>query len=124
MSSAWKHSAWKHAGKLHLYAQDDNHDDAWIVGDRVALTALRDALNQVLDGPHPATGVQAFCEDGEGYTTLVMRVDEPDVWRELLLPYARLRTFAHQAPPHDALHPYQVLGSAQYKRICKQDQKE
>lgn len=48
---------WPH---LHLYPQPYNHAEAWMVGDRESLTAIRDAITRVLEGPDTATSVRAI----------------------------------------------------------------
>lgn len=66
----------------HLYAQNHWHDEAYIVGNRKALTGLRDALNAALAGE---IGVaEAFAADGEGYFTVCLLRDSVD---GMALPY-------------------------------------
>lgn len=60
------------ASHLCIHAQDHNHDDVHIIGDRVALTALRDTIDRALasgrweiSGPHEPG-------DDEGYRVAVV----------------------------------------------------
>lgn len=98
--------------RLHIYAQDASHEDAWVVGDREALTALRDALNRVLDGPAATDGAKSFCEDGEGFLTVVVRVDDASLWKTLHLPYAT-RSISNE----DCVHPFAVADEDTYRRL-------
>ena len=75
--------------KLHLYGQQQWHDDAWIVGDRETLTALRDHLNYLLNGSNTSTGFGSSCEDGEGYLTFIVLAEDPKAWQTLQLPYSK-----------------------------------
>lgn len=57
-------------GYMHLYAQEQWHDDAYVIGDETALRALRDAIDKALSG---GTGTSlAFAGDGEGYRVRVV----------------------------------------------------
>ena len=54
---------------LHIYGQYAHHSPALIIGNSLALKRLRDAIDTALaDG---IGSVDAFCEDGEGYRTIV-----------------------------------------------------
>ena len=56
---------------LHIRGQFSYHCEAYIVGSRVGLTALRDAISAALaDGDGEAT---AIANDGEGYAVTVRR---------------------------------------------------
>jgi len=100
--------------KLHLYAQPQQHDAAWIVGDLTALTALRDAINRVIDGKQ-ASGAKSFTEDGEGYTAIVLRVEDPEVWEEMALPYTDVEGIPHAAD----VFPFHVIDVDLYRRIMR-----
>lgn len=60
---------------LHIYGQEASHDDARIVGNRVALARLRDALNAMLSPYGPDAPKDRYCtvyaSDGEGYRVTV-----------------------------------------------------
>lgn len=51
---------------LHIYGQYQWHHPATIKGNRLALTALRDAIDAALSGRHGQASV--FATDGEGYS--------------------------------------------------------
>lgn len=72
------------AERLHIYAQQQWHDEAYIVGERDRLESLRDAITVALE-----TGqckVLAFCNDGEGYDLHVICLREEQADR-LAVPY-------------------------------------
>jgi hypothetical protein len=71
---------------LHLYAQAQWHDDAYLVGNRGGLTALRDALTRLLDGSASKETVLAYTNDGEGYD-LTVHLVTPEVFGALTVPY-------------------------------------
>lgn len=61
-------------GTLHIYAQDCWHFPAGIAATRDALEALRDAIDEALrDG---WSCLDAFTNDGEGYSTYIAIADE------------------------------------------------
>lgn len=84
---------------LHIHAQPAQHDEAYIVGNRAGLLALRDAIDQALLTGEVTTssspdGHQVMTADGEGYTVTV-RCDNSawnsPIWQVALLPYTRDR---------------------------------
>ena len=70
--------------ELHIYSQYAHHCEAIIVGDREALIALRDALNQALT--QGAGTSAAFTNDGEGYFACV-RIASAGEMQTLTMPY-------------------------------------
>lgn len=58
-------------GTLCIYSPQFWHDSAIILGDRDALTQLRDALNRALDRPETPSTAEVFAPDGEGYHVLI-----------------------------------------------------
>lgn len=74
---------------LHIYAQFSWHGEARIVGNRNALTVLRDAVDAALsDGKAETT---AMVTDGEGYAVQIELVDrgwQHPEWENMPLPYA------------------------------------
>ena len=93
----------KDFGLLHIYAQVHEHDGAWIVGSRIGLTALRNAIDQALkDGSgwtasgYEAEGDYVMASDGEGYDVRVIQdnsewgappLKAKTVWDRLESPY-------------------------------------
>lgn len=73
---------------LHIYAQYTNHDYAFLMGDREALTALRNAIHTALLSDDGKGHMQTFTGDGEGYQVLV-RVLPADVAETLVDPYTQ-----------------------------------
>lgn len=74
-------------GLLHLYAQFWWHCDAKVVGNRKGLTALRDAINRVLESCQPVRSDDVFCNDGEGYVVVVAQCEDEDMAMSLPTPY-------------------------------------
>lgn len=80
---------------LHIYGQNSEHDDVWIVGNREALRRLSKALVNILFH-HGAVGTKqsikdVMTADGEGYEIHIIRNDSTwteDYWRNLGLPYS------------------------------------
>lgn len=56
-------------GTLHIYSPYQWHDEAFIVGTREALTALRDAIAEALSGAEGSAASLSFAADGEGFAT-------------------------------------------------------
>lgn len=72
---------------LHIYAQEYGHDQAYVVGEREALIALRDAIDRVLANEEDNKETfEAYAGDGEGFDVIVRCVDNT-VFEELMLPY-------------------------------------
>ncbi len=65
-------------GTLHIYEQDNAHDEAFIVGDVRGLISLRDAINRALVsvGQTKSDVTQAFQVDGEGFALYVVCTTE------------------------------------------------
>ena len=73
---------------LHLYAQPAEHDDAWIVGNRTALVAFAQAIQDAFTSGEGST--DAFTADGEGFTLHVRLDDTPTSspsWVRRAVPY-------------------------------------
>ena len=56
---------------MHVYAQYIQHDEARIAGNRPALIALRNAIDQALQTGMDARTEDLFVKDGEGYCVLI-----------------------------------------------------
>ena len=76
---------------LHLYAQECEHDEAFVVGSRESLTRLRDTIDRALanKASHKSSDALAefFAADGEGFD-LYVKVVPASVEMQLQLPYA------------------------------------
>lgn len=85
-----RHSDWKsyqdHADRrLHVYGPDQWHGETFVVGNRAALKALREALDEALE---TGSGLSlAYAADGEGFACGVVLVEDEGVWEEVALPY-------------------------------------
>lgn len=71
---------------LHVYAQTDWHSEAYIVGTRLALQDLRDAIDRALSEDQGGIAT-SFVNDGEGFDTVVLRVDNEAEFAKLAVPY-------------------------------------
>lgn len=62
---------------LHIYSPTWPHADGFIVGDRESLGRLKDAIDYALLSPtgRKDLSIDAFANDGEGYSLRVMCVD-------------------------------------------------
>jgi len=63
----------KHYGTLHIFGQKDYHADAAIVGDRIGLEKLRNAIDNALT-EHPVDKpiCASYTNDGEGYIVTIL----------------------------------------------------
>lgn len=62
---------------LHVYAQLMEHDDAYVVGTRAGLLALRNAIDTALADDAKATATtECFVGDGEGYSLRVAVISQ------------------------------------------------
>jgi hypothetical protein len=69
---------------LHIYSPEWWHNDAFVIGTRPALVALKAAIDTALaDG---AGSTESFVNDGEGFTVAVILTDEAGMNR-LNAPY-------------------------------------
>ena len=69
---------------IHIYAQKQFHDTAYIVGTPEGLKALRDAIDKALGG-EVDTCLKTTTSDGEEYNLWV--VTESFMWNFLQMPY-------------------------------------
>lgn len=73
-------------GILHIYGQMQWHGDSFIVGNTQGLKALRDAIDRALSDEGKGS-MGAYVNDGEGFYTAVVRVDNKDTLDKLAVPY-------------------------------------
>lgn len=78
------------SGGIHIYGQYQWHDDAFIVGDRDSLIALRNAIDKAIKGDK--AGLDTFTNDGEGYTINIV-VTPGDFFGTLKVPYSMETTW-------------------------------
>lgn len=73
--------------KLHIHGQDYYHEPAFIVGTPESLVALKKAIDRALQ--KEAAISNTFASDGEGYSLVVIKVEDTDkYWDNPLLPYS------------------------------------
>lgn len=65
---------------LHIYSQPWEHCEARIVGNRMALQALTNAIGEALTTGKAETKEEIYATDGEGYTIEVIVM--PDDWKD------------------------------------------
>lgn len=70
---------------LHIYAQAQWHDEAWIAGNEEGLRLLRDAIDKALID-RKAESDHVFTTDGEGYRVHVLSLTEIEL-DSLVMPY-------------------------------------
>jgi hypothetical protein len=104
---------------LHIFAQQHEHDDCFIVGNRDALIKLRYTIDQVLNSEtnRKTDATNLFTTDGEGFNCFVVLNDDDwqeKSWGSLLMPYAKLDTEMHPAGGHA---PVMIMGDGEYMRI-------
>jgi len=118
---------------LHLYAQTNWHDPAFIVGNRPALLALKAAIERALSDEEGMGKADAFTADGEGYSLYVALNASEQLssldWQGLRLPYtdpiakedALFALFGPEALVYQACDvcaaPTQPLDS-QFRAVC------
>jgi hypothetical protein len=89
-------------GKLHIYGQKMWHDDVVILGDRLALETLRDAIDEAL-ATLAGRAEDVMVNDGEGFSVIVNRIDEQSLWDTFATPYSDPDAqFAHRSGKQDA----------------------
>lgn len=72
--------------QIHLYAQHQQHDDAFILADKKALLKLKEAIENALENGRSDTG-DFYTNDGEAYAIKIICSDNRDDWESVRLPY-------------------------------------
>lgn len=100
---------------LHLYGQSDPHAEAWVVGDKEGLLALRKAIDDALASDESsAASAEVYVSDGEGYKVLVVATTEEAVERHnTLLPYSN----AIYGRLAGRKHPLTLIGPSRYREL-------
>lgn len=93
---------------LHIYGQPQWHDEVFIVGTTDALKSLRSAIDNALkDGGGSSP---SFVNDGEGFYTAVVCLDDQEKFDKLAVPYTEDFAKAHDEPgPWDMLIVQELL---------------
>lgn len=107
---------------LHIHAQKAHHDDAFIVGSREGLLAMRKAIDLALDNRMAAAEVSVG--DGEGYHVLVMLIDTdehgfPD--DNASVPYVADHAGENQ---DDAVFPWHRINLDEYNALIRDESVE
>jgi len=101
--------------KLHIYAQQLNHDAAMLVADKRALFELRDAIDRALREGN--TCLEFEVADGEGYSLYIVELEEKDIsWEQLDLPYVDRRSMGFK-DQHAPSPPFQLIGADRHKEL-------
>lgn len=107
---------------LHVYGQDHEHEDVFVVGNTEGLQALRDAIDRALAKQDNVDADLVFAGDGEGYMVFAIvnnaEWDEAR-WQKLALPYSDdMYHYASQSfVPIESHHvPYHGLVPAEVYR--------
>ena len=88
-------------GTLHIYGQKIWHDDVVILGDRLALETLRDAIDEAIT-TLAGRAEDVMVNDGEGFTVIINRIDEPELFLTVATPYSDPDArFPRSANQHD-----------------------
>lgn len=75
----------EYKGILHIHGQYAHHTDAYIVGTRDALLALKTAINAALN--NDVGSANSYCSDGEGFSIYVIEISEESMKRAAV-PYS------------------------------------
>lgn len=87
---------------LHVYGPGAWHDDSNLIGDREALTKLRDAINVALEKGQST--MLSFTTDGEGYNLNICLMEQKNL-DKMALPYIEEIASDHK---ENVVHPWQV----------------
>jgi hypothetical protein len=86
---------------LHIYAQQYEHDTAWLVGDEQSLIALRNTIDRAISNHH--SSMSSFTSDGEGFITTVILTKDDCEKNEMTLPYAIVLDTKSNVLPSDLI---------------------
>ena len=97
---------------LHIFGQPFNHADAWIIGDKESLVALRSAIDEAISGN--ISSCSHFAQDGEGYSIVVLnqQLTEAD-----LLPYTHDHMSHRGTHPHEYVTDYELVKNPKFRGI-------
>lgn len=101
---------------VNVYPQRSPHDDAFIVGNKEGLVALRSAIDEALNDPGGLGTKLSYVADGEGFVILVKRVDTWDSLDGVALPYFG-EEYSNGSP--SATGPFDVIGKEAYRAAVR-----
>ena len=97
---------------LHIFNQYTWHDDAYIVGNREGLVALRDAINNYLETKQEE--IEVLAGDGEGYDICITEVEDKLIETRLALPYSDEIALGD---PEQSIQPWDLVQKYKLKVI-------
>lgn len=104
----------KNKNTLQIYGQSHEHEAAYVIGDDMALHALRNALNEVLSGQKDVSHVPSFVSDGEGFTTFIKIVHKDEELDTLAYPYYERDSY------EDRKYPFELVGKENYFKAIEE----
>ena len=72
--------------RLHIYPPNGPKTRAYIVGERIALRTLSDALRRAADGVMGMESIRLYANDGHDYEIFITREVTEDEWQTLSNP--------------------------------------
>lgn len=94
----------KEISLLHLYSQEHEHGEVFVVGNRAGLSALKKSIDRAMEtGAGEST---TYCQDGEGFDIHTVLMEEADPrWEWIREPYT-----GERAPREGMIEPEDLLG--------------
>lgn len=89
-------------GLCNIYAQQSHHFEAFILGNRVGLLELKNAIDKALETG--SSTVTLFPSDYEGYDVYIALVDDEQRFKKLTNPYIE-----EYAQEEDAVDPIEII---------------
>ena len=102
--------------QVHVYGPLYEHGDAYIVGSRNGLKALRNAIDRALNGEVDSVAPM-MAADGEGYNLFIATEDKPFMWDQLQLPYTDGREQGAALHPVELILKYDQLVEEAWKDV-------
>lgn len=125
-TSNFPHFPCKKDPLLHIHAQYEQHDEAWLLGTRAAFLRLRDTLNQLLEGKGTADSNGAetlaagfWARDGEGFNVMLVLDENETRWNKSLPGYhAEYLSEAVNKSEHPSKHITPETYKKEFERGC------
>ncbi|MDI0275201.1 hypothetical protein QGQ84_16615 [Bacillus safensis] len=89
-------------GLCNIYAQQTHHFEAFILGNRVGLLELKNAIDKALETG--SSTAKLFPSDYEGYDVYIALVDDEQRFKKLTTPYVE-----EYAQEEDAVDPIEII---------------
>jgi hypothetical protein len=99
---------------LHIYGQEQYHEEACIVGDRNSLMRLRTMIDRALT---PGLGMESklfFASDGEGFNLHVVNFEGKEGWDRIAVPYTGAAACEKR---EDAVWPHTIILDRQNRTV-------